>query len=187
MTRTETELRRVQEQLWVLAARRGDDDAFGRLVDAYDRRLLYFVRRFERDVDKASDIVQEVWLTVFRKIGKLTSAESFRTWLYRIAHAKAVTSIRREMRAGQVGRSLEATAPKPRTNQHEALDNAELVHLALERVSVEHREVLTLRFLESMTLDEIAEVLARPVGTIKSRMHYAKQNFRQAVEELENG
>jgi len=171
----------------VLAARKGNDEAFGRLVDAYDRRLLYFVRRFERDLDKASDIVQEVWLTVFRNIGTLGSAESFRTWLYRIAHAKAVTSIRREIRAGEVGRSLEASVPRTQANQYETLDNAELVHLALERVSVEHREVLTLKFLESMTLDEIAEVLACPVSTIKSRMHCAKQSFRQAVEELENG
>lgn len=186
MAQPQSELQHVQESLWVLAAQKGDHAAFHNLVDAYDRRLVYFIRRFERDVDKALDIVQEVWLTVSRKIAKLESPESFRAWLYRIAHAKVVTSIRREMRANAVSRFLHSSAVKPEANQQKSLETAELVHLALDQLSVEHREVLTLRFLESMTLEEIAEVLACPIGTVKSRMHYAKQTFQQAVEDLEN-
>lgn len=181
------QLRHVQENLWVLSAQKGDQAAFRNLVDAYDRRLVYFIRRFERDVDKALDIVQEVWLTVARKIAKLESPDVFRAWLYRIAHAKVVTSIRLEMRAKAVSQTLRLNAFKPESNQQKTVEVAQLVHLALDRISVEHREVLTLRFLESMNLEEIAEVLACPIGTVKSRMHYAKQTFRQAVEELANG
>ena len=69
----------------------------------------------------------------------------------------------------------------------EKLDEAQLVHLALARISPPHREILALRFLESMSLDEIAQVLGRRIGTVKSRMHYAKQSFRRAVEELDHG
>ena len=122
MSRIQTELEQVQEQPWVLAARRGDAEAFQKLIDVYDRRLLYFVRRFERDVDKASDIVQEIWLTVFRKIGRLHSAESFRTWLYRIAHAMVVTAIRREMRANEVKRSIEPRDPRSERDHERVLE-----------------------------------------------------------------
>ena len=181
------DLKRVQEHLWVLRAQRGDEQSFHLLVDAYDRRLMYFVRRFERDLDKALDTVQDVWLTVFRKLPKLRSPEAFRAWVYRIAHAKVVAAIRRETREAQTIRSLQTNVADEADCPQQALDDAQLVHQALERVSPQHREILTLRFLESMSLEEIAHVLGRRIGTVKSRMHYAKQSFRQAVEELDNG
>jgi RNA polymerase sigma-70 factor (ECF subfamily) len=182
------EVKRVQEQIWVLRAQNGDKESFEMLVDAYDRRLLYFVRRFEHDVDKAMDLVQEVWLTVYRKIGKLNSPDRFRTWLYRIAHAKVATRIRRDMRETKANLSTRTkTAESADGRQSEKrIGNAELVHLALERISPQHREVLALRFLEDMQLKEIAEILKCSIGTIKSRMHYAKQSFRQVIEELED-
>ena len=181
------DLTRVQEHIWVLRAQRGHEPSFQMLVDAYDRRLLYFVRRFERDLDAAMDVVQEVWLTAFRKLGKLRSPDAFRAWLYRIAHAKVVSRIRRETREAKAVQSLRTDAAETADCPQHALDDAQLVHLALARISPPHREILALRFLECMSLDEIAQVLGRRIGTVKSRMHYAKQSFRQAVEELDNG
>lgn len=178
-------LERAQEQLWILRARQGDHQAFHELVGKYDRRLLYFMRRFERDPERASDLVQDVWLTVYRKIGKLELPEAFRTWLYRIAHAKAVTAIRREVRSDPQEHSLHNVNQTSRDGSSRRLDEADLVHRALERISTDHREVMVLRFLEQMTLEEMGEVLACPPGTIKSRLHYAKEAMRRAVEELE--
>ena len=163
------ELKQIQEHIWVLCARRGDEQAFQMLVDAYDRRLLYFVRRFERDLDKALDTVQDVWLTVFRKLGKLRSPEAFRTWVYRIAHAKVVARIRRETRETKAIESLQTDATQEVDCPQHTLDDAQLVHLALARISPQHREILVLRFLESMSLEEIAQVLGRRVGTPSSR------------------
>lgn len=187
MSDSDQNLERAHEHLWVLRARQGDRRAFHELVEKYDRRLLYFMRRFERDADRASDLVQEVWLTVFRKIGKLESPEAFRTWLYRIAHAKAVTEIRRDLRRDLPERTLDGAMLVSRDGPPGGLDEADLVHRALEHLSIEHREVLVLRFLEQMTLEEIGEVLCCPPGTVKSRLHYGKQAMRRAVEELENG
>ena len=65
-----------------------------------------------------------------------------------------------------------------------AFDNAELVHVALRDLSVDHRRVLTLRFLEDMSIDEIAEVIGQGSGTVKSRLHYAKLALRRRIEEL---
>jgi RNA polymerase sigma-70 factor (ECF subfamily) len=184
---SEQNLDRAQEHLWVLRARRGDREAFQGLVDKYDRRLLYFIRRFERDAERASDLVQEVWLTVFRGIGKLESAEAFRTWLYRVAHAKAVTAIRRGSRQGAAAHVVDGPALASDGGAPARLDTADLVHRALERLSAEHREVLVLRFLEQMALEEIGDVLSCPPGTVKSRLHYAKQAMRRVVEEFGNG
>jgi RNA polymerase sigma-70 factor (ECF subfamily) len=65
-----------------------------------------------------------------------------------------------------------------------AFENAELVHLALHGLSVDHRRALTLRFLEDMTIEEIAEVIGCRSGTVKSRLHYAKIALRRRIEEL---
>jgi RNA polymerase sigma-70 factor (ECF subfamily) len=131
--------------------------------------------------------VPEVWLTVFRKIGKLESPEAFRTWLYRIAHAKAVTAVRRDVRRSLRDHSLAGSQSTSDDGRLGRLDEAELVHRALERLSPDHREALVLRFLEQMPVEEIGEVLGCPPGTVKSRLHYAKEAMRRAVEELENG
>jgi RNA polymerase sigma-70 factor (ECF subfamily) len=58
------------------------------------------------------------------------------------------------------------------------------VHAALQNLSIDHRRVLTLRFLEDMSVEEIAEVVGGPVGTVKSRLHYAKKSLRARIEEL---
>ena len=74
-----------QEVQWVRAARGGDTDAFRRLVDAYDRRLLYFVLRLLPDADRALDLMQDVWLTVLARLPALRPPEAFRCWLRRSA------------------------------------------------------------------------------------------------------
>jgi RNA polymerase sigma-70 factor (ECF subfamily) len=66
-------------------------------------------------------------------------------------------------------------------------DNAELVHAGLQALSVDHRRVLTLRFIEDMTIEEIAAVIGCSAGTVKSRLHYAKLALRRQIEERTNG
>jgi RNA polymerase sigma-70 factor (ECF subfamily) len=184
MNEGEDDRSRIQRHVWVWRARQGDRAAFQCLVDEYDRRLLYFMRRFERDPHRALELVQDVWLTVFRRIGKLEFPNAFRTWLYRIAHAQAVNAVRRKVREPLceplMGNDI------PMRNSASTTDEAELVHRALEQISPEHREVLLLHFLEGMPLAEIGEILDCPAGTVKSRMHYAKQALRSAIEEMDH-
>jgi RNA polymerase sigma-70 factor, ECF subfamily len=176
---------RARERFLVGQFRRGSSDAFLKLVHRYERRLLYFLRRFEHDPERALDVLQEVWLTAWTTRGALRSADAFRSWIYRIAHGKIVESIRTEMRR----RKAEHDRQFERSMIHGVppSDAAELVHFALSRVSAEHREVLTLRFLEGMTLGEIAEAVDCPLGTVKSRLHYAIGEFQDVIEEQENG
>lgn len=177
------------EQLTVLLARQGDRDAFSRLVNLYDRRLLYFVRRILGGSDGALDVLQTVWLTVHRKLRTLKSAGAFRVWLYRIAHDQAVTELRKRSRRPIVAEDVtELSEANLDSNVDETVfDNAEMVHLSLERLSADHRRVLTLRFMEDMAINEIARVIGCSEGTVKSRLHYAKHALRCRIEELRNG
>jgi RNA polymerase sigma-70 factor (ECF subfamily) len=175
---------RFRERLTVLRAQAGDRAAFHELVEAYQQRMTYYVRRLVQDVHQARDILQDVWLDVYRTLDKLQSPAAFRVWLYRIAHNHAVSHIRREKVAAEASDQLAVDGEEiERWNDLDALENAELVHVALNRLSVSHREVMTLRFLEGMDVKEIARVLECSEGTAKSRLHYAKGAMRRLIEE----
>ncbi|MBL8851601.1 MAG: hypothetical protein JNG89_18100, partial [Planctomycetaceae bacterium] len=87
-----------EETLLVLLAQSGDRGAFRTLVDRYDRRLLYFVRRIVNEAEDSYDIVQAVWMQVHRKLGSLRAPQAFRVWIYRIAHDQAVVVLRKRTR-----------------------------------------------------------------------------------------
>lgn len=182
----EERLQRTEEALTVSLAQRGDGVAFHRLVDLYDRRLLYFVRRLLSDGEEACDVVQSVWLHVHRSLRKLTSPQAFRVWLYRIAHAQVMTVLRRRPGKHDEGDNRPVFDVPDDSRDMEVFDNAELVHRALQALTVDQRRVLVLRFLEDMSIDEIAEVLDCKPGTVKSRLYYAKEALRQRIEELDH-
>jgi RNA polymerase sigma-70 factor (ECF subfamily) len=177
----------TEEGLAVLLAQQGDRDAFRKLVGLYDKRLLYFVRRILGEADGALDVLQLVWLEVHRRLGKLESLAAFRTWLYRIAHDQAVTELRRKTRRPALLEDAPACPPVLAREDDAVFENAELVHAALLGLSVDHRRVLTLRFLEDMPVEEIAEVVGCGPGTVKSRLHYAKAALRRRIEEMLDG
>src|SRR5436305_5538759 len=89
---------REQEYALVVRAQRGDTGAFRALVDQYDRRLLYFVLRFLPDAERALDVLQDVWLTLLRRLPGLRAPGAFRVWLYQIAHDRVVDVLRRRRR-----------------------------------------------------------------------------------------
>ncbi|HXY32762.1 MAG TPA: RNA polymerase sigma factor [Planctomycetaceae bacterium] len=180
-------LDRLRERFLVRQFQRGNSDAFLALVRRYERRLLFFLRRFERDPERALDVLQEVWLAAWRTRGALRSANAFRAWIYRVAHGKVIEAIRSEMRYRQVEQERQPNEATVATRAGASWETAELVHFALSRISPEHREVLTLRFLEGMSIGEIAEVIDCPEGTVKSRLHYASREILSVIEEQENG
>jgi len=174
---------RMGERLVVLRAQSGDRVAFHELVTIYQQRLTYYVHRLVQDAHQARDILQDVWLDVFRTLGRLQSPAAFRVWLYRIAHNHAVSHIRDQaVDAGAKERLALGGDDVDRWNDLDTLENAELVHFALGKLSVSHREVMTLRFLEGMDVKEIARVLECSEGTAKSRLHYAKRALRRLIE-----
>jgi len=185
-----TSHRELEEIVLVRHAQSGGQAAFEVLVERYDRLLLYYVRRLlgEPRVDAAFDVMQSTWLQVHRRLHGLKAPEAFRVWLYRIAHDQAMSELRRLGQRPTPADIETLNVPNDRSesSQHN-FDNVELVHRGLGQLTLEHRQVLTLRFLEEMSVEEIAKVTDVPPGTVKSRLHYARLALRALIEELENG
>jgi len=177
-------LDRLEETLWVIQARAGQAEAFGRLVALHERPLFYYLRRFIRQPEAALDAHQEVWLEAFRGLRNLHTPEAFRAWLYRIAHNKAMRFARREIRDGQHSEPL-SEAHEETPEDTEPPCDAETIHYALDRLPLLQREVLTLHYLRDLSLAEIAVVLDCPMGTIKSRLFHARTALRQILEKAQ--
>ena len=174
-------LERLEETLWVIQARSGDAGAFAHLLALHERALFYYLRRFIRQPDAALDAYQEVWLDAFRGLRHLRTPEAFRSWLYRIAHDKAMRFVRREMRDEQFTEPLNEGHEAASEND-DADHDAEAIHRALERLPPLQREVITLHYLRDLTLEEMAEVTGCPAGTIKSRLYHGRIALRRILE-----
>ena len=184
LTDVEDDPQRLRERVLVLRAQVGDRAAFHELVALYQERLTYYVHRMVQDPDQSRDILQQTWLDVFRTLGKLQSPAAFRVWLYRITHDRVVTYIRRQIVDSDARDRLAVDAIEgEQCNDLDLLENVELVHFALNQLSVIHREIMTLRFLEEMDVKEIARVMECSEGTAKSRLHYAKNAMRRIIAE----
>lgn len=183
----ESELGQLQERIWVLQSQKGDPEAFRALVSRYERPLMYYLIRFTSNPEHASDVLQEIWLTVFRKIRNLRAPEAFRVWLYQIAHDKIVTLIQRETRKEVILEAFKSESPQVEFHEDPSFENVEQVHWALGSLSPEHREALTLRYMSGLSLEEMAEALRCQLGTVKSRLHYAKLAMRKLLEEQMHG
>lgn len=173
----------IHERLLVVQSQARDPAAFRELVARYEGRLVYYIRRMTGDSTDSYDVMQEVWILVFRRLSTLQAPEAFRVWLYRIAHDVAVSYLRRRRKLPTpMSEEVDFSQEVEEWDEMQALDNAELVHRTLEQLSPAHREVLTLRFLEELELTEIAEVVGCEIGTVKSRLHYAKRSLREQIE-----
>ena len=164
----------------VLRCQAGERAAFEELFEMYQPRLKYYVRRLDGD-SSTDDMLQDIWLTIFKKIYKLKSAEAFAVWLYRIARNKVYSGFRRKERFVSLPQESEFPV-SPGSEPAFDADDAEKLHSALKKIKPYHREVLTLSFIEQMPYDSIADVAGCSIGTVKSRIFYAKQSLRKEME-----
>ena len=171
---------RVYEQLLVLRWQSGDESAFAELVGRYQPRLRLYLRKMLGPPHPVDDVLQDVWFDAFRGLHKLEDAGALCGWLYSIAHARACRLIRRREPAHV---NLDGREPADTADDEFGPEDAAAIHAALDRLTPEHREVLLLRFVEQMDYRQIAEVIGCGVGTVRSRIHYAKRALRAAIEE----
>ena len=177
---------RVQYEWLALRCQSGEAGAFEDLIAVMERPLLYYAMSLTGNQDSALDVMQEVWLKVFRGIRKLKEPGSLRPWLYSITHGVAVDRIRRNYSREQAERThIEDFNESEEPSFAEV--EAEAVHDALRQLGVKHREVLVLHFLDDLSLAEIAGVVGCSEGTVKSRMHYAKKAMKEILEGVKHG
>ncbi len=179
----------ADQELLVQRARAGEPDAWDQLFRRYQLPLYAYAFELVRQEQTSLDMVQETFINAVRHIGSLQDDQKFGSWLFGIAHQKCAQHWRRQKREQRVvdfleeppddfgGEDEDPGALLVRKEREE-----ELMDL-LNRLPAPHRAVLLLHFLEDFQLEEIAAITGTPVGTVKSRLHYAKKMLRHLMEE----
>ena len=178
----------------VAAFLEGDSRAFTELVGRYHVRLLNFIYRTIGDRDRAEDLVQETFVRVYRHLHRFDQSKKFSTWAYTIAGNLAKNELRNRARNPLV---LFQTIKNNWDNDHRPLEWADntyrpddlyrkrhlrrMVEQAVTKLPEHHRIVFVLRELEGKTYEEISEITGVNLGTVKSRLNRARNNFAQVI------
>ena len=166
------------DSMLVLRARSGHAPSLALLTRRWQKRLYLQARRLIQDQDAASDITQETWLAAVRSLHRLDDPHRFRAWIYSILRKKAADAIRQRER----DRALQAQPPHPAVSQSPTVESEAPITAALRTLPFDEQHLLTLRHIEALSIAELARVFNAPPGTIKSRLHTARQHLRHALE-----
>ncbi|HSA54990.1 MAG TPA: sigma-70 family RNA polymerase sigma factor [Gemmatimonadaceae bacterium] len=171
--------------LLVLRCQAGDERAFGALVRQFGDRTRRYLRGLVGDA--ADDVQQDVWLNVYRNIRTLANPRAFRTWLFQTTRHRAIDHLRRRRRERELLIDVSAAAAVPAVSEDDAmaLDAAELdaaeLDDAMAVLAPVHREALVLRYRDGMSYAEIALVAGCSIGTVRSRLHNAKEKLQELM------
>ncbi len=169
--------RQVAQDLLVLEAQAGSVEAFERLVESWQRPLWLTARRVTGREDLAWDALQEGWMAIVRGLRRLSDPARFGAWAHGIVRRKGVDFVRRDERRRRV---LDAAPPRP-AKQTEPSELAESLALAMRHLAAPHREVLALHYRDGFDIAHIALLLEIPPGTVKSRLHSARQKPKERL------
>ena len=172
----------IYTELLVVRSQRGDRDALGELIQLWQQRLFYYIQKLVETEEDAWDVLQECWFKLHRDLFKLRQPSCFAAWIYRIAHNTAMSHLRTEFAKSVISEEEENPSLDDRNCEAFQLAEAQRVHYGLCKLSLTHREVLTLHFLEDLSIQDIAEVVGVPPGTVKSRLFHAKRLLREILE-----
>ena len=188
------QLRTLDDSAVVTAFLNGEERAFQELVDRYQTRLLNFVYRTIGDREKAEDLVQEVFIRVYRHLHRFDRSKKFSTWIYTIASNLAKNELRNRSRNPLVlfqtikknwqdeDRPLQFEDSQSRPDDmYRKRHLRELVEQSVEQLPEHHRQVFVLRELEGKSYEEIAEITDCNLGTVKSRLNRARNSFAEII------
>jgi RNA polymerase sigma-70 factor (ECF subfamily) len=174
------------EQLPIAQARAGEPAAWERLFHRYQLPLYVYVLELVHDEQTSLDIVQETFIAATRHIGGLREDAKFGSWLFGIAHQKSIQKWRKRDREALAMEEFGVTREEVGDDPGELLirrEKEEEFMTLLNQWAAPHRSVLLLHFLEDFSIEEIARITEANVGTVKSRLHYAKKALKKLLEE----
>ena len=168
----------------------GDTEAFGELVHKYQGRLFNTLFQVTRSREEAEDVLQEAFVQAFVKLDSFRGKSAFYTWLYRIAFNISISRKRKKKPEASVEHHQEVSGNEP-TDVGELPEErllreerADQLHQAMATLHDEHRAVLTLREMEGFCYETIGEILALPVGTVRSRIHRARMQLHNQLQAI---
>lgn len=173
-----------RESWWVLQAQSGSHEALSELYKSVQEPLFRYIVSLVRNQHLAEDILQEVFIRIYRKLRWLREPEAFRAWAYQIATREAFRYLNRERRwSDQVRDEATLTALPANVNEREfPRELIDALPRLVENLSPASRAVVVLFYLHEMSMVETAAVLDIPVGTVKSRLAYGLESLRRSFE-----
>jgi RNA polymerase sigma-70 factor, ECF subfamily len=174
-----------RESWWVLQAQSGSREALNELFKSIQEPLFRYIVSLVRDQHLAEDILQEVFMRIYRKLRWLREPQAFRAWSYQIASREAFRYLNRERRWSDQVRDEATLANQPAVETEFPRKLMESLPQLIEKLSPASRAVVVLFYLHEMSLVETAAVLDIPVGTAKSRLAYGLQSLRRSFEKEE--
>ena len=176
--------------------RQGTSEVFGALVRRYEGELYGYLRRYLSDGDLAEDVFQNTFLQLYLKLDQFESGRPFRPWLYAIATNQAIDALRRQGRHQTIRLDLDGEDSRdadlpglldllqnrgPSPLEHlQAEERRQMVKTGVDRLPEFLRSVVILAYYQGLKYKDIAEILAIPVGTVKSRLHTALARLQEA-------
>ncbi|MBV8201614.1 MAG: sigma-70 family RNA polymerase sigma factor [Acidobacteria bacterium] len=174
----------------VASALRGSEDAFRDLVLRFERPIYALILRMVHDAQTAEDLAQEVFVKAYRRLSSYDPRRKFASWLFKVAHNTTIDHLRRaqldtvplapeqEEGGGLLAVLADDSAESPAVAA-ERRDMARALERAIARLRPEYREAVVLRYVEGLAYQEICEVLALPVGTVKTNLHRARKELAE--------
>lgn len=182
---------------WVNRAQKGDEAAFGELVKMYHERIYHAICAVVSHPEDAREVEQQAWVKAWRSLGRFRGRSGFYTWVYRIAVNTALDWVRSRARRPEdpmpeagpeaLAVALADHAPSEMPRPDREVQRAEfrvLFQRALEQLSPQHRTALVLREIEQLSYEEIARVMGCRVGTVMSRIFYARRQLQQILKDV---
>lgn len=175
----------------VEAARQGNRQAFGELVERYQRRLVRVIHQLVHNLDLAEDLAQDTFLKVYQRLDQFDPSRRFGPWLFQVGVNHTLDHLRKQKRRGWwmlfseggEDRPTDPAVSDPRLN----LDLAQEVDQTLAELPEKDRVVLVLREMENMSTSEIAAILGRKEATVRWRLAEARQKFEQIWTQRRDG
>jgi len=177
------------EQLLVEQARAGSPEAWDALFRRYQLPLYVYIRELVHQDQTSLDLVQETFISAARHLGSLREAGKFGSWLFGIAHQKCLQHWRRQSREEFLREEVAGLPPEFEESPDEWLirQEQEIAFMQqLQQLPPAQRSVLLLHFIEDFSLEEIGTITQAPLGTVKSRLHYAKKALRNLMEQKQH-
>lgn len=181
-------IRRLTDGELIVSAVAGRTDGFEELVRRYQRPITGYVFRMLGNYESSLDVTQEVFIKVYNSLAKYSDEYKFSTWLYRIAHNAAIDHMRRNSMAtqsievenadGTFQLQIESRNPSPE-QEHERGEWRSEIEAVVKCLPAAYRDLIVLRHSHDLSYDEIAEITALPLGTVKNRLFRAREMMRE--------
>jgi len=177
----------VDDQTLVNQALAGRGEAFGTLVERYDRAVYHLAYRTLRDSEEARDVAQEAFFKAFRSLRTFRPGAKFSTWIFSITYHACCDRLTRRKRYSNEELPERADSGAGPEQQAIAGDEARRLRAAIAQLPEKYRSVITLYHLQGRQYDEIAQVLEIPIGTVKTHLFRAKEQLRRTLNKAATG